>query len=192
MRLSMYKNLLPNSNSQTTLTLRELVNNCAVLFDKTRPYPIWNEDHRAELEQKIVDHYAMRQIGFETFGRFKHELNRKMREIMPYYVELYKTTLFEYNPIENYNMEEGSTDISNGKNLMRESDTPMSEVDNIDKYMSRAVKSDGDSKSDHTAYRHGNIGVTTTQQLIQSERDIIVNIDMLIIEELNDLFLGVY
>ena len=196
MRLSLYKNLLPQSNSQTTLTLRELVNNNAVLFDRARPYPIWDEKHRDELETKIVDHYAMRQIGFETFGRFKHELNRKMREIMPYYVELYKTTKYEYNPIENYNMEEGSDDVTNSKaqSLTKESDTPQNSIDNLDKYLTRANKNEGesDNTTKHTGYRHGNIGVTSTQQLITQEREIIVNIDMLIIDELETLFLGVY
>lgn len=146
----------------------------------------------------------MRQIGFETFGRFRYELNTRMREIMPYYVELYKTTQFEYNPIENYNMTEGSEEdvtskgTTEGNTLEKMSDTPQNEVTNIDNYMSSASKhegvssTEGESKNKRTAWRKGNIGVMSTQNLIQQERDIIINIDMLIIEELKDLFLGVY
>lgn len=200
----MIANILPDSNSQTTLELRHFLNNGAVLFDCTDKYPIWDENHRPELEKKIVEHYAMRQIGFETFGRFKHEVNVRMREIMPYYVDLWKTTQFEYNPIENYSMKEGSEDdvtssgTSEGSNLEKFSDTPQSNLSNLDNYLSSATKSEGKnssegkSKTKHTAWRNGNIGVTTSQQMIQSERDIILNLDKMIIDELKDLFLGVY
>ena len=146
----------------------------------------------------------MWQIGFETFGRFKHEVNVRMREIMPYYIELYKTTLFEYNPIENYNMTEGSDETTtssgttDGSSVEKFLDTPQSEVENLDKYLTSATKNEGTSKSDgkseneRNAWRKGNIGVMSTQNLIQQERDIILNIDMLIVDELKDLFLGVY
>lgn len=200
----MYKNILPDSNSQTTLELRHFLNNGACLFDTDNKYPIWLESHRAELNEKIINHYYMRQIGFETFGRFRYELNTRMREIMPYYVELYKTTQFEYNPIENYNMTEGSEEdvtskgTTEGNTVEKISDTPQNEITNIDNYMSSASKNEGksstegESKNKRTAWRKGNIGVMSTQNLIQQERDIILNIDMLIIEELKDLFLGVY
>lgn len=195
--------MIPQTNSQTTLELRYFINNGACLFDQEDKYPIWKEEDRAELEKKIIDHYAMFQIGFETFGRFKHELNTRMREIMPGYVKRYQTTLFEYNPIENYNMTEGSEDdstaegSSEGKNIERVSDTPQSEISNLDKYMSSASQSDVTGKSNaknstkHTAWRKGNIGVMSTQNLIQQERDIIIDLFREIIDELQDLFLGV-
>ena len=44
----------------------------------------------------------------------------------------------------------------------------------------------------HKRNTKGNIGVMTTQDLIMKERDIIINIDKLILEELNILFMGVY
>lgn len=204
MRWNLIANILPNSNSQTTLELRHFLNNGACLFDPDDKYPIWKEEHRPELEKKIVEHYAMRQIGFETFGRFKHEVNVRMREIMPYYNELYKTTLFEYNPIENYNMTEGSEEqsatsgTSELTNLEKFSDTPQTEITNLDNYVSSATQnegkntSEGKSSNKHTAWRKGNIGVMSTQNLIQQERDIILNLDKMIIDELKDLFLGVY
>lgn len=145
----------------------------------------------------------MSQIGFETFGRFKYELNVRMREIMPAYVKRYQTTLFEYNPIENYNMTEASEDnttsegTSEGKNLEKFSDTPQSEISNLDKYLTSATQNDINGKSNakndtkHTAWRKGNIGVMSTQNLIQQERDIIIDLYREIINDLQDLFLGV-
>ena len=184
--------------ARVTGELRDIVNNGAKLFDFD--YPIWNEDHKEELEKKIINHYACRQIGFETFGRFKHELMTRMQEIMPYYVELYKTTQFKYDPIENYNMVEEGTDSgtikNNGKNINRYSNTPMGKIENLDTHLTEATiddtTSNGTSESKHNFTRHGNIGVTSTQQLIQQERDLIINIDKMIIDYLKDLFLQVY
>jgi hypothetical protein len=203
MRLSLYKNLLPDTNSQTTLELRHFIDSGALLFDPKEKYPIWKEEHRAELEKKIVEHYYNQQIGFETFGRFKFELNVRMREIMPYYVDLYKTTQYDYNPIENYSMEEEFEDSAktNAKNTSKSvekfSDTPMSSIDNLDHHLTNATRNDhdgttnGSSDNKHKGWRKGNIGVTTSQQMIQAERDITINIDVMIIKELQDLFLGV-
>ena len=196
--------IFPHSNSLVTITIKELAEGGFCFFDD-EGFPIWEESHRPELEKKIIEHYWMRQIGFETPGRFKFELNKKLREIMPYYVELYKTTKFQYNPIENYNMNEDSEDISkntsneNSENVNRFSETPQGRIENLDDgFLTSATKDTGknDSSSNgelkHTAARHGNIGVTSTQQLITQERELILNIDMRIVEELNVLFLGVY
>lgn len=204
MRARLFDNILPDGNTEVTRTVRDLINDGMCLFDTCDPYPIWKEDHRPELEKKIIEHYMFRQIGFETAGRFKFELNKLMREIMPYYIEMYKTTLFKYNPIENYSMMEHTTDetagdeTAKGESLSKYSDTPQGSVDRIDKYLTSATKDDNSgsrthkNKLTHDAWRKGNIGVTTTQQMIQAERDIIINIDMMIVEELQVLFLGVY
>ena len=208
MRWNLMMNILPESNSETTKELRYFIENGACLFDPEDKYPIWKEDHRGELEKKIVDHYYMSQIGFETFGRFKHELNTRMREIMPYYVELYKTTQFEYNPIENYSMREEFLDDSNAtgsslaSGLDKLNDTPMTEISDLKAHLNHHLTSvtennseatsEAKSNSKHEGWRKGNIGVTTTQQMIQQERDVILNLDKLIIDELQDLFMGVF
>lgn len=196
--------IMPENNSKVTITLRELIAGGFEPFDKTDPYPIWQESHRAELEKKIVEHYAFRQIGFETAGRFKFELNKLMREIMPYYVKIWATTQYSYNPIENYNMREGSTDVVTNKedgktgNLSKFSDTPQGSVERLNDYLTSATEDSGthelksDGKATHEAHRNGNIGVTTTQQMIEQERKVTIDVDMQIIDTLQVLFLGVY
>ena len=184
--------ILPTGNSRVTITIRDLLDGGFCLFDTEDRYPIWDENHRAELEKKIIEHYMFRQIGFETAGRFKFELNKLMREIMPRYIKIWATTQYKYNPIENYNMREGSVDTAESKSASRFSDTPQGSIDNLDKYLSSANKDEGDSKSEHEAWRNGNIGVTTTQQMIEAERKVTIDVDMMIIEDLNPLFLGVY
>lgn len=191
-----FKRSLPSGNSMVTITLAELIEGGMCPFDTTDPYPIWDEKHRAELEKKIIEHYMYRQIGFETAGRFKFELNKLMREIMPRYIKIWKTTQYQYNPIENYNMREGSTDTMDDthNSTSRFSDTPQGSIDNIDKYLTTANKDEATNKGKtvHEAHRSGNIGVTTTQQMIEQERKVTIDVDMMIIEDLKTLFLGVY
>lgn len=203
MRANFLMNMLPMDNNQTTIELRELVEAGMCLFDPNDKYPIWDEKHRPELEKKIIEHYYDRQIGFETPGKFKFKLNARMREIMPRYVKLFKTTQYDYNPIENYNMLEGSDDTSESSGtttangIEKFSDTPQNDIGNLDDHLTNATTSEssGDStsknSSKHTAYRHGNIGVTSTQQLIEQERKITIDLDMMIIDDLKTLFLGV-
>ena len=62
--------------------------------------PFYKEEKRPELCQKILAHYYTREIGFETVGLWKLNLNRKMNEVMPYYNELYKTLDLEYSPLQ--------------------------------------------------------------------------------------------
>lgn len=194
---SLLKKYLPENSEHVTIELREVVKDCDI-FDRCDPFPIWDEDHRGELEKKIIEHYFFRQIGFETVGRFKFYLNTRLREIMPRYNKLYKTTIYKYNPIENYNMEEGSTDerSANSESLGKYSDTPQGALDNLieGKYLTNAThgtdKTSGKDK--HSAWRHGNIGVTTTQQMIEQERKVTIDLDVMIINDLKDLFLGVY
>jgi len=185
------------SSEHVTMELREVVKD-ADIFDRCDPFPIWDEDHRGELEKKIIEHYYFRQIGFETVGRFKFMLNVRLREIMPRYNKLYLTTQYKYNPIENYNMEEGSEDNRKvkGDNLLKYSDTPQGPLSDVKegKYLTSANHTEDVSEGSekHSAWRHGNIGVTTTQQMIEQERNITIDLDMMIISDLKDLFIGVY
>ena len=197
MIITMLKRLVPNDSERVTMELREVVKDCDI-FDRCDPFPIWDESHRGELEKKIIEHYYFRQIGFETVGMFKFKLNMRMREIMPKMIQLYKTTQFNYNPIENYNMVEQGTDKRQGKSesLGKYADTPGSELDGLKegRYLTNATHGTDESSGEEEHYftRHGNIGVTSSQQLIQQERDLIIDLDLKIINKLRDLFIGVY
>lgn len=70
-------------------------------------YPIFDEAYRPVLEKKILKHYYTREIGYETYGRFKLALDAKMNEIMPYYNKLYNSELITFNPL--YDFDETTT-----------------------------------------------------------------------------------
>lgn len=61
-------------------------------------FPIFDESYRGVLETKILRHYYTREIAHETVGLWKLKLCTKLNEIMPYYNQLYKSELLEFNP----------------------------------------------------------------------------------------------
>ena len=68
----------------------KIFTNRAVFFD---------ENYRGVLCQKILKHYYLREIGAETFGTWKLWMNTRLEEIMPFYNQLYKSALIEFNPL---------------------------------------------------------------------------------------------
>lgn len=71
-----------------TVTIRDLLQNN---FDLgLKDYPIYDEAHRKTLNNMILNHYMMSEIGAETPALFKLYLNNTMNEIMPKYNLLYR------------------------------------------------------------------------------------------------------
>lgn len=101
--------------SKYTTELRYLIENNFDIGLKT--YPIFDENYRELLNQKIINHYYFREIGMETAELFKRYLNTTMNEIMPYYNQLYKSELLEFNPF--YNVDKN---IVSDKNINSVSD----------------------------------------------------------------------
>ncbi len=151
-------------NTKVTVELRELVENGVNIWDFD--YPSYYEgDAKKAFEQKVIDHYYFRQIGQETVGRFLHYFRAKVREIMPLYIQRYRSVeLFESidDPLRSYelteeyerNTENTGTSSSSGTSSnegtssedvttereRRHSDTPMGSIENLDTYMSDATK----------------------------------------------------
>ena len=193
--------------AQYTLTIKQLKENNVPLFNFN--YPIFNEEYRSVLEEKITRHFYFREIGFETVGRFLYELETKLNEIMPFYNKLYESTLFEFNPLINYQVKEvqsrdivanGKTVESGGnKNLF--SDTPQGRINFDDKTHATSLSQDeinvnvvnnGLTNETFTRTMEGNIGVQTFSQLLTDYRETFINVDMMVMDELNELFMRVY
>lgn len=74
-----------------TTTIKTLIDTG---FDfKLDTYPIFDENYRNTLNQKILNHYYENEIGFETPALFRFYLNSKLNEIMPFYNILYEKQL---------------------------------------------------------------------------------------------------
>lgn len=76
-------------------------------------YPIFDNNYKEELELKIIRHYYMREIGAETFGLWQLYLCDKMNEIMPYYNQLYTSTLLKLEPLINLSTSNAETESEN-------------------------------------------------------------------------------
>ena len=108
--------------SRYTVTVRQLLQNN---FDLgLKDYPIYKEEHREVLNNKILNHYLMSEIGQETPELFKIYLNNTMNEIMPKYNILYKA-LDQYLESDNLlgNVNVKTTEIVNGTNSQTNSGT---------------------------------------------------------------------
>lgn len=225
----MWKTTL-ESTSKLTLELREVIAGGVDLWDFEYP-SYYKGDEKKAFEKKVIDHYFFRQIGQETVGRFLHMFRSKVREIMPYYLDMYKTVELMHeldNPFDNVDMVETFNEESSGSssgessattsgnassresNERRFSNTPQGSIENLDRYLTEASRensegssetsatSDGSSSSEstgtvkHTLHRKGNQGVNTYAHDMIEFRTSIINVDMMVINELNELFLGIY
>lgn len=78
---------------------------------------------------------------------------------------MYKTTTLEYNPIENYDRIEEFTDVNSGHAISR-----------VAGFNENSLTPSGDGNTNSTSTRtgrtHGNVGVTTSQQMIEAERKV--------------------
>ena len=111
------------------LTDSEGYTNAKDIIEKSRTkifdfdYPIFDENYRSVLETKIIKHYYTREIAAETVGLWKFWLNERMNRIMPYYNQLYKSELLDFNPLYD-------TDITtdSNRNIKHEENTTDSNV----------------------------------------------------------------
>lgn len=179
---------------------------------------IWSKDR---LATAIVDHYYMREIGYETIGLFKHYAKVYMREMMGRYLPLIYTNSIEYNPLVNVDYEETftrnitgsgeseSSSTNNASGLSVNSDTPQGQItkanilagnyaSNTGASETESEISDSSSNSNTTDETYtkkvkGNSGVSATaQKMISQYRENIIAIDEQIIKELDKLFMGLY
>lgn len=76
-------------------------------------FSVWS---KSRLASKIVDHYFMREIGFETPALFKHYAKVTMQEIMERYLLKIYSKFLEYDPLSNVDFTETYTREIVGEN----------------------------------------------------------------------------
>lgn len=179
-------------------------------------YPIFDEGYRELLNAKIIEHYYFREIGLETAGLFKRFLNRKMAEIMPYYNQLYKSELLKVEPLTRIDLWETFKRSDNGEfngtmqdntnNFNVYSDTPQGNLSTADikdhLYASSASKDQNEQHTstnqttenqlEHEKHNYGNPGTRTDSEMLLEYRKTFLNIDMMVINELEELFMQLW
>ena len=173
-------------------------------------YPIFDENYRDTLNQKLINHYYLDEIGSETLQLFIFRLNRNMNEIMPYYNQLYKSAQLEFDPLNGFNMVEitqgtensnakaNSTGSSNGNGKNLFNDTPQNAIGGGDilsqKYATSITLDETQTNTTSQSNSDSTRGRTETRtskgsqyhnpsELLNSYRETLLNIDMMVIED---------
>ena len=210
----------------------------------------FDEEYRSVLCQKILKHYYLREIGSETVGIWKLWINTRLEEIMPFYNQLYKSALIEFNPLYDVDLKRThnrkidsskqdtgtSQSVSSGEinvsgtssgssnNTKKDlySDTPQGAITGLENenYLTNARKvtdtgstsnensSTGTNKTtvnddtsntgtansleDYVENVSGKQGSESYSSMLLKFRETFLNIDMQVIEEFSDLFMGLW
>ncbi|AXF52065.1 MAG: lower collar protein [Podoviridae sp. ctbd591] len=110
-------------NHNYTPDLYSLVSSGFDIFDDS--WSTYIPEYKPVLEKKIISAYLFNQICCEEPCRFKHYINTQLSLIMPYYNQLYKSQLLEFNPLLNQYI---STEKRSVQNLIKEANTANSAV----------------------------------------------------------------
>lgn len=198
------------------------------LFDQ--PYNLYNNELKPYFQEKFFQHFMFYEIGFDNINIFKQHLISTLNDIYPKYKQLYETEIrcqnidFMLNKdlkesyVRKLNGEsEGnsqatssSDNTSSNNDLSIANDTPQNKIDDLDKYMTSASKTNTNSTNNSTSNANntiknkssnseeyelisqGNIGVTSSAELLEKWRNVLINIDLMIFKELENLFLFVF
>ena len=179
---------------------------------------IWSKD---KLAKDIVNHYYMRESGFETIGLFIHYAKVEMNELMEEYLPLIYSASIEYDPLVNVDFTETferdtsnsgnstSNSTNSGTSLGVNSDTPQGRINKTDILAGAYATSTGATESENRINDNtnsssegtenyikrvkGNSGVSATaQKMVEQYRNNIRAINREIIKKLNILFMGLY
>lgn len=69
-------------------------------------YPLFDSNYKGVFETHFITNFYMREIGFETERLFKMRLENWLLINMPYFNDLFKSTLIQYNPLYNTDLTE--------------------------------------------------------------------------------------
>ena len=156
---------------------------------------------RNTLIENILMECAELEILYTDADFFKFAVKSWSEKELNRWNALYKTTQYNYDPTENYNRHETYTDTNRsegvtaytGKNSNEQKvsayDSPEykpSELTNVSDKNNSNSRATG--KTEHRSHIHGNIGVTTTQEMIKQEREIILNLYNVIIDDFKNRF----
>lgn len=99
--------------SKYTTELRFIVESGFPLF--AFDYPFYDEAKKEEFQSRFIKHFFFHEIGQETAEQFKHFLEVKFNEVLPYYNEMFRTAQIEYDPLKTIEFYEEHTRITEGQ-----------------------------------------------------------------------------
>lgn len=110
-------------------------------------YPIFDENYRNVLNEKIINHYRFREINHPSPDRFNFELRTKMFEIMSFYNPLYeKINDINFDLFNQFDFEETMLQKSDGT-----TDVTSENIGNITSDGTNNTKSNDEINSNNTS-----------------------------------------
>jgi hypothetical protein len=181
-------------------------------------YPLFDEAYRPALNQKIIDHFWNREIGQETISLFTHQLRVRMNNIMPLYNQHYEASRIKFDPLKTIDMKNvgesdstatstansATTSASDAKSRAVNSDHPQELLSASGDYASSSGDTIGTSSATGSTDNTGSNTQSTKSEggvsgfqgnaaaVIFQLRATFVNVDMMVINELEDLFYGLW
>lgn len=131
-------------------------------------FPVFDESYRLPLEIKILRHYYTREISEETVGLWKLRLQDRLNIIMPYYNQLYKSELIEFNPMY---------DVDLTRDHKRDNDTEDTGelTGKVISTEAGHIKTDGNSSTDSETTDNGSVstsGTSDTTETVTTNKDV--------------------
>jgi hypothetical protein len=165
-------------------------------------YPIEDVTWKDELEAAIIDYFFFHEIGQETIDRFKQRFSTRLKLIMPYYNELFRSQMMVVDPLLTHALEETLEDDSSINSTVNSASGAVyteypehtTMVDNIPSNRSEgnSTNTQGTTTShDYKKVIQGMSGVNINE-LLSSYRKNIININQLIINDMKQCFVMIY
>lgn len=135
--------------AQVTVELRHLLKTDFKLFDFE--YQFDDINFKKQLEEHIISYFYDYEIGQETPEMFKRKFITRWKRIIPYYNELYNTSLLEYSPLTNYSIKEAIEELSEVSRSSNSSSTASARgtTNNEDENIISSEDSSNTKKSDY-------------------------------------------
>lgn len=182
-------------------------------------FPIFDEGYRKVITGKIIDQYWLREIGAETIDVFKLYIRRKLDQIMPYYNQLYESTLIDYKALDSMSIHSVSTSTVEGteetsssadstsdneaKARAVASETPQTMLRGNGDYASSASDSTSTTLANANSSQESNASNTNeansdnlvtgyqgaASDLVTKYRNSLINIDTMILADIEDCFM---
>lgn len=179
-------------------------------------------DYRPTLNGKIFDHYMNREIGYESIGLFQLAMRRKMNEIMPLLNKMYLSDLITIQPISTVNLstDNSANNSQTGESTVNSSSTsnaasngrsvssqmPQTMLSGDEDYADSASDSNSSNSTTGSGTNTNNetrsdtaTGNTVTtgyqgspSDLLMRYRQTFINPDMMVINELEELFMQIW
>ena len=180
-------------------------------------YNYYDEDRKRDFEKMILRHFYQEEIGFETYGAWKLAFSSWFIENMEYYNKLYlAVTKYDFNPLNEIDVTttrdidgslktDGKTTSKNkSDNWNLYSETPQGGLEGVksNKYLTTAQNDTADNTNEEIL---DNKNIETRNEVVKEQGHRtsyiklfteylkgIKNIDVLILQELEKFFIGLY